>query len=175
VKWLMLTVFGLGHMRPASGTWGSMPVPVMVVALLWVLGGFGGTGGDGLSTGDLWIINGALVAVGVVFSLVCLRYGADAEKRWGRSDPGQVVADEMAGQSVALLALPWRALADIGTQYTLLVVFAGFLSFRMCDIIKPPPANGLQRLPAGKGILVDDLVAGLYALAITHVCARVLL
>ncbi|MCP3903733.1 MAG: phosphatidylglycerophosphatase A [Planctomycetes bacterium] len=157
-------------MRPASGTWGSLPVPVLAVGLVWLLGA------DGLTTTDHWILNGVLVVVGAFFSWACLRYGGDAEQRWGRSDPGQVVADEVAGQAIALLALPWAALADAdGWRHTLLLALTGFLAFRICDIVKPPPANGLQRLPGGRGILVDDLIAGVYALAITQVVARLVL
>ncbi|MHC5113394.1 MAG: phosphatidylglycerophosphatase A family protein [Planctomycetota bacterium] len=157
MKWLLLTAFGLGHMRPASGTWGSLPVPVMVVLLVWLAGP------------NPWIVNGALVVVGAIFSWACLRYGRDAEERWGRSDPGQVVADEVAGQAVALLALPWAAVTDAdGWRHTLLLAGTGFIAFRVFDITKPPPANGLQKLPGGKGILVDDLVAGVYALIATQ-------
>ena len=51
---------------------------------------------------------------------------------------------------------------------------AGFLLFRIFDVLKPPPANGLQRLGGGLGILVDDLIAGLMALAVLQVTIRVL-
>ena len=50
-----------------------------------------------------------------------------------------------------------------------------FFAFRICDIVKPPPANGLQKLPAGWGILVDDLVAGVYALVLTQLLVRFVL
>lgn len=77
----------------------------------------------------------------------------------GRKDPGCVVIDEVAGQLITLLAVPvsWK---------TLLV---GFILFRGFDTTKPPPVRQLERLPEGTGIVVDDIGAGLYALAVMQV------
>ena len=69
--------------------------------------------------------------------------------------------DEFAGQWFALLALPVGL--DAGLRAVACVVGGQFVLFRVLDIVKPPPAFGLQRLPAGWGILVDDLAAGAYA------------
>jgi phosphatidylglycerophosphatase A len=73
--------------------------------------------------------------------------------RVGKKDPGLVVVDEVAGQWVTLIALPF-------TPTTALV---GFLLFRVMDIVKPWPARALERLPGGLGIMADDLAAGIYA------------
>jgi phosphatidylglycerophosphatase A len=97
-----------------------------------------------------------LVLAGAV---VCVALGRFAEDHFGRKDPSQVTADEWAGQALALIGLP-AATAPGGL---LIVAAAAFVAFRIFDIIKPPPAYGLQRLPEGWGILVDDLVAGVYA------------
>jgi phosphatidylglycerophosphatase A len=72
----------------------------------------------------------------------------------GKKDPSHVVIDEVAGQLVTLIACPivWQAL------------LAGFILFRVFDIVKPPPVRSLERLPEGTGIVVDDLGAGMYAL-----------
>jgi phosphatidylglycerophosphatase A len=165
---LMLTVGGLGFMRPASGTWGSTPPPALALALVWLVGR------DGLSAADAWLVDGALVLIAIVFSVACVAGGRWAEREWGRKDPGQVVADETAGQAVALLALPWRPMTDLdGLGANVAIAATAFLAFRLLDIVKPPPANALQRLPHGWGILVDDLVAGAYALAVTQVVWRV--
>ena len=76
----------------------------------------------------------------------------------GFKDPQFVVIDEVAGQLVALIAVPlaWKSF------------LAGFILFRVFDIWKPFPIRRLERLPEGTGIVVDDLGAGLYALAVMH-------
>lgn len=79
-----------------------------------------------------------------------------AEKFFGRVDPGQVVIDEVVGQMITFLAQP-RA------SWKLLI--AGFVLFRAFDVVKPFPARRAERLPAGWGIMVDDVVAGVYSLA----------
>jgi phosphatidylglycerophosphatase A len=73
-----------------------------------------------------------------------------------KKDPQHVVIDEVAGQLLTIVACPivWHAL------------LAGFILFRAFDIVKPPPVRSLERLPEGTGIVVDDLGAGIYALAV---------
>jgi len=78
----------------------------------------------------------------------------DAERSLGAKDPGAIVIDEVAGMALSVLALP----------LTPAVLLAGFLLFRVFDIVKPYPANALQRLTGGVGVMLDDVVAGLYAL-----------
>ena len=80
----------------------------------------------------------------------------DAEKYFGRKDPGQVVIDEVVGQMLTFLVHP-----DAGWKWLL----AGFLLFRVFDILKPFPARRAERLPGGWGIILDDVVAGGYSLA----------
>jgi phosphatidylglycerophosphatase A len=79
--------------------------------------------------------------------------GGVAEHHFGRTDPGQVVIDEVAGMLVTLFLNPvgWPGAA------------CGFLLFRVADILKPFPARRLERLPGGLGIMADDVMAGLYA------------
>jgi phosphatidylglycerophosphatase A len=117
----------------------------------------------------LWVTYASAAALLVIFSIVCVVHGEAAEVKWGK-DPGEVVADEVAGQSLTLLLLPmvcfhdpWRALAWLG---------AGFVLFRVLDIVKPWPARGLQRVRGGWGILLDDLFAGAYAGIVLHLLAR---
>ena len=153
----MVTGMGLGRLRPAPGTWGSLP-PVFLGMLL----AFAGT--------DPRQIDMALAAMGLVFGLSCLVWGEHAERTFGRKDPGAVVADEVAGQSLALMWLPWP-----GNNARVIATCAiAFFAFRLFDIIKPPPARGWQRFPGGLGILIDDLVAGLYALVATQILVRTL-
>lgn len=74
----------------------------------------------------------------------------------GKKDPSHVVIDEVAGQMVTLIAAPvnWRCL------------LAGLILFRAFDITKPFPIRRLEHLPQGTGIMLDDIGAGLYALAV---------
>jgi len=160
---LSVTAMGLGHLRPAPGTWGSLP-PLVAVLVLLALGA------------PEWFIALVMAAGAAKASVLCLVYGDRAEATYGRKDPSCVVIDEVAGQCVAFLWLPWSTLggdAIIGslTTHQLIVAVMGFLLFRASDIVKPPPARGLQRLRGGTGILVDDLIAGAYALGATWLVA----
>jgi len=76
----------------------------------------------------------------------------------GVKDPQFVVIDEVAGQLITFIGVPltWKSL------------LLGFILFRVFDILKPPPVRQLERIPEGAGIVLDDVGAGLYALAIMH-------
>ena len=93
----------------------------------------------------------ALAVLVVVLGLGVWSAGV-VERDLGGSDPGAVVIDEVAGMLITLMWVPvgWAGL-----------VF-GFLAFRAFDIVKPFPARTAERLPGGWGIMVDDVVAGMY-------------
>jgi phosphatidylglycerophosphatase A len=110
-------------------------------------------------------IDMALAILGLLFGIGCLVWGKGAESTYGKKDPGAVVADEIAGQSLALMWLPWSTTNSARVIATCAIAF---FMFRIFDIVKPPPARGWQRLEGGLGILIDDLVAGLYALIATQ-------
>jgi phosphatidylglycerophosphatase A len=103
---------------------------------------------------------GARIPVLVLLIVIVVAIGIPAAtleaRGCGRKDPSHVVIDEVAGQLVTFLACPimWQAL------------LAGFILFRVFDIVKPPPVRSLERLPEGTGIVVDDLGAGVYALIV---------
>ena len=155
---LLATTFGLGHMRPASGTWGSMPVPAL--AMLMFLLGAG-------PVEQPVVYHAVLGVVFVVFCAACVFGGDEAERRWGK-DPSEVVADETAGQCIPLVALPLAGFWESAATLTL-----AFVCFRVFDILKLWPANGLQRIRGGWGILLDDLVAGVQALIVVQLVVRV--
>ena len=94
----------------------------------------------------------------VVTSLVGIWAATIAERYYGRKDDGRVVIDEWAGYMITIYLLPahWFWFA------------AGFFVFRFFDVIKPPPAHGLQRLGGGLGIMIDDLVAGAFGFVLLH-------
>lgn len=160
----LVTTFGLGHLRPAPGTWGSMP-PVALAAAM-ILAGYGPADGPAAQA----VFNAVMAAVLVVFCVGCVAYGEAAEARFGKKDPGSVCADETAGVCIPLLFLP-AAAADtlVHGAVTCCVVFFGF---RVFDILKLPPANGLQRVRGGWGILLDDLIAGVQTMIVVQVFVR---
>jgi phosphatidylglycerophosphatase A len=164
---LLLTTFGLGKLRPAPGTWGSMP-PIALAGLL-IMGGFGPN-----QTLVHWVTwNGIFAAVLVVFSVACVRYGDAAEAKFGKKDPGLICADETAGQCLPLMLLPAHAIVTPGAAIATLLL--AFLSFRVLDIIKPWPAFRLQKVPAGWGVLLDDLAAGIQAAIVVQIVTRLAL
>ena len=138
------TVAGAGYFPYAPGTVGSA-VGIGLVAAI-----------GAIPVAQAWraillgLGAGAVFAVGVWSAGRC-------EKFFGRMDPGQVVIDEVVGQAVAFLLAPH-------TSWKLLL--AGFALFRLFDITKPFPASRAERLPAGWGIMVDDVVAGIYAMVV---------
>ncbi len=154
---LALTSMGLGFLRPAPGTWGSMPPVGLVIVLM-------------LFDAGAVTVNIVLGVVLLVSCVLCVMYGEYAEERFGRKDAGEVVIDETAGQCVPLFVIPLSAYAGTepmtGFIRAALMCGSAFLFFRIFDIIKPWPARRLESLPAGWGVLADDLVAGLYAAAV---------
>jgi len=172
----LITCFGIGHLRPAPGTWGSLP-PIALAGVMLVIGhatGLAPTAVNPAWNPWAWLVyHGVLVATLLVFSGACIAQGDACEARYLCKDPSESVADEVAGQCIPLLFLPAAALSTpLLAAFTLLLAF---FSFRLLDIFKPWPANRLQRVPAGWGILLDDLAAGLYALVIVQIAARLAL
>jgi phosphatidylglycerophosphatase A len=81
------------------------------------------------------------------------------ERDTGKKDPQTVVVDEVAGQWIALAgaaSLNWRSL------------LAALILFRLFDILKPPPVRQLERVPGGAGIMLDDVMAGIYAALVLY-------
>jgi phosphatidylglycerophosphatase A len=90
--------------------------------------------------------------------------GEWAEKWAGKKDPGIYVLDEVIGYLVTVLWMQGPSL---------LALTLAFFLFRFFDIVKPPPVRRMERLGGGDGILLDDVVAGLYGL-IVMAAARLL-
>jgi phosphatidylglycerophosphatase A len=157
----LVTTFGLGHLRPFPGSWGSLPT--VVVAGLLMAAGYG-------PNHHPIVFNLVLAAILVFFTMVCVVYGEAAEAVFLKKDPSHVVADETAGQALALMFLPAAAVSTPGRAIWTLVL--AFLAFRIMDILKPWPAKQIQAYPAGWGVVLDDLMAGVYALIIVQVAAR---
>ena len=127
------TVLGLGYAPIAPGTVGS----AAGLVVWWLLP----------ASPVVQIV--AIVAIFVAGSWS----GNVAERHFARSDPGQVVIDEVMGMLITLFLNPvgWMG------------AFAGFLLFRVFDVIKPYPANRLEQLHGGVGVMADDAMAAVYA------------
>ena len=147
--WAVSTLFGVGHLRPGPGTWGSA-----VTVLLWFAAA--------RAMPVQWRV-AAAVLWAVVATLIGIPAATREARRSGNKDPSHVVVDEMAGQMVTLIAAPlqWKTL------------LLGFILFRCFDILKPPPVRQLERLRDGFGIVVDDLGAGVYGLVVLQLLTHV--
>ncbi len=145
--WAVLTstFFGIGRLRPGPGTWGSVATVLVWAAIAY----------------NLPVTYRTPCALGLAFAAILAGIPAATQtaRATGSKDPQFVVIDEVAGQLIALVAVPlsWK---------TFLV---GVILFRIFDILKPPPVRQLERLPEGTGIVLDDVAAGIYALLVIHI------
>lgn len=118
-----------------------------------------GTVGSFVTLIALWLIpftTLALLITLAVVTLVGIWAGSRVERAIDAKDPGIIVIDEVAGMLVSVLFLP----------RTIPVLVTAFLLFRLFDIWKPFPARQFQELHGGLGVMLDDLIAGAYALAL---------
>ena len=138
------TFFELGRVRPGPGTWASAATVLLWAAFDHILS-------PGLRTP-------AAITCAAVVTLIGIPAATKVARSTRIKDPQFVVIDEVAGQIVALIAVPlaWKSF------------LVGFILFRAFDIVKPPPVRQLEALPEGTGIVLDDVAAGLYALAVMH-------
>jgi phosphatidylglycerophosphatase A len=144
--WAVGTFFGAGLLKPGPGTYGSISA-----VLLWY------AAAHTLHPAPTVLAIGTAVAA-VLATLIGIPAATIVARESGREDPGHVVIDEVAGQLFALIAIPadWQHAA------------LSLLLFRLFDILKPPPIRQLERLHGGTGIMLDDVAAGLFALAVAQ-------
>lgn len=145
---LSLLVSGLGPIGKipyAAGTWGSAAATLAAPLLFVPLSGF-------------WRF-AVLAALFYVGGVTATR----TERLLGKKDPGHVVIDELLGQWLTFLPFAQPTTFELG---------AGFVLFRVFDILKPPPVRASENwLPGGYGVMIDDVLAGVYAclcLAVLH-------
>src|SRR5271167_2845079 len=145
-KWatLVATFFGVGRLKPGPGTWGSL-----ATVIVWAL-----------ACSRIPVANRtwATIVAAAAVTIIGIPAATRVARSSGLKDPQFVVIDEVAGQLVSLIAVPlaWKTF------------LAGLILFRIFDMWKPFPIRRLERLPDGTGIVVDDLGAGIYALAVMH-------
>lgn len=145
VATLVATFCGVGFLRPASGTWGSLAT----LPVAWLVARSAGAAG-------LLGLAAAATAIGIPTA------GRVSALR-GSGDPSQVVIDEVAGQSLALAVVAFALTRLSPLAIPLSWLAAAFLLFRLFDIVKPGPVRRLESLPGGWGIVMDDVLAGLFA------------
>jgi phosphatidylglycerophosphatase A len=145
--WAVGTFFGAGLLGPGPGTYGSI-----CAVLLWY------AAAHILHPSPIALAIGTTIAA-IIVTLIGIPAATIVARESGREDPGHVVIDEVAGQLIALIAIPadWRHAA------------LSLLLFRAFDILKPPPIRQFERLPSGTGIMLDDVAAGLFALAVAQI------
>ncbi|OWU84876.1 phosphatidylglycerophosphatase [Oceanicola sp. 22II-s10i] len=149
---LIATFGGTGHMRPMPGTWGS------AAGLLsaWQLHAIGGA----------WLV---ILAIPVAYFVGVWATAREVE-RTGNHDPSHVVIDEVAGQWIALLPVL------IGADHAGVNVLAlwpgwvvAFIAFRAFDILKPGPIGWADRRADATGVMLDDVIAGVFAAVVVAV------
>lgn len=145
-RWRRATVlslssaFGLGYLPRAPGTFGTLAA----LPIWWAVAG--------------WSVAAQLALVVVVGGLA-VWVAAQAEWIYARHDVSKVVIDEVAGMLVAV----------VGVAFVWPNVVAGFVLFRLFDVLKPFPIRWLDRhVGGGFGVVLDDLMAGVYAGVLLH-------
>jgi phosphatidylglycerophosphatase A len=134
---LLATGFGSGLAPYAPGTMGTL-VGVVICLLCLPLP---------------WPLRLLIV---IALSALSIYVAQQAEKIYQKKDDQRIVIDEIIGIQIAMLPV----------AITVLHLCVGFVLFRIFDILKPFPINNLQRLPGGWGVVIDDVVAGIYAGAV---------
>jgi len=129
---LLATFFYVGYFPVASGT-----VASAVGLLIYVI-----------LRDNVWLYGLVTILVTVLGFLVSTR----AEKIFAKHDPGEIVIDEVAGILIALFLFP----------FSFPLAILAFFIFRGLDMVKPPPADRLEKLPGSSGIMLDDIVAAVY-------------
>lgn len=138
---LLATGFGSGRSPLIPGTTGTLAAIPVHILLAWLGGRIGGAFG--------WLLFPAFAVAFVPLAI----WSADRMcRRLGQKDPGVIVVDEWAGYFITVMLhdLRWTT------------VLAGFLVFRILDVVKPFPARSFESLPGGLGVVADDVMAGVY-------------
>lgn len=153
---LIGTVFYVGYLKPAPGTWGS----AASVPMAWVLHLIGGP---------------VLLVIGIIAGFL-KGWWATAQiiKDGEDHDPSEVVVDELVGQWIALLPVSIGATA-MGAGFWALWpgVITAFLAFRLFDILKPGPIGWADRRGDALGVMLDDVFAGIAAAAVVLIGAQI--
>jgi len=152
---LAVTTFGVGYLPLMPGTWGSM-VGVGIYLLFGFIEASAETSLVGWSESQIKALNHSFnIIFFLLFCLLGIWAAGRSTKLFKHKDPSQAVVDEVIGQLLTFLFIPFT--------FSWKMILAGFLLFRLFDIWKPYPIDSLQNLPTGIGVCADDILAGVYA------------
>lgn len=153
---LAVTTFGVGYLPLAPGTWGSAVGVVIYLGVTWLDAAIElhllDRGWNSLQV-NAWV-HTVILIVFLLFCLLGIWAANRATHLFKNKDPQQAVVDEVIGQLIVFLFVPFVSHWGF--------ILAGFLLFRLFDIWKPYPIDSLQNLPAGIGVCADDILAGIY-------------
>jgi phosphatidylglycerophosphatase A len=154
---LAFTTFGVGYIPGAPGTYGSAVGVAIYVGIGWWQTNAAAHGiSDGLASELISSFHVALNATLLTaFTLIGIWASGRSTELFGNADPSPAVVDEVIGQLITFLFIPFTMSWKL--------ILAGFLLFRLFDIWKPYPIDSLQSLPGGIGVCADDILAGVYA------------
>ena len=157
----ILTMFGIGYFKYAPGTIASLLTCILFLYLFKI--GF------------------SLIAI-VFFLPIITIYSAKLidklSKKFEKIDAQEIVIDEFIGQSIAII--PWYIIADnfitienieVSAEKFIYLVIVSFIFFRFFDILKPYPINLIdQKMKNGWGVILDDIIAGIFSFIATYIC-----
>jgi phosphatidylglycerophosphatase A len=152
---LAVTTFGVGYLPLAPGTYGSLVAVGFYAILASSFSSFRYSASLGLPETIVAAIHAVILVAFLIFILVGIWAATRSVELLGNTDAPEAVVDEVIGQLVVFLFIPFTS--------SWLLIGAGFLLFRLFDIWKPYPIDNLQSLPGGIGVCADDLLAGVYA------------
>jgi phosphatidylglycerophosphatase A len=148
IREFLYTGFYSGYSPVAPGTAGTLVAMAIYILINFLF--------EGIDP-EIFQLGYFVFVMAAIFPSV--RLGDYAEKNCKVKDPQHVVIDEIIGYWISLLFVPFSISAAL----------LAFVLFRIFDIVKPFPANQLQSLSGGLGIVIDDVIAGFYACVLMHI------
>lgn len=159
---LAITTFGVGYLPLAPGTWGSLLAVGFYAILASTFRAVRYTANPESPESLVAAVHAIILVAFLLFILLGIWAAGRSIELLGNSDASQAVVDEVIGQLIVFLFIPFTS--------SWVLIGAGFLLFRLFDIWKPYPIDYLQELPRGIGVCADDILAGVYA----GVCVSIL-
>lgn len=152
---LAVTTCGVGYLPIAPGTWGSLLAVGFYFLLSQAFGSYQYTASFSEPEAVVAVIHALILIAFLLFTLLGVWAAGRSTELLGDADPSKAVIDEVIGQLIVFLFIPFTT--------SIWMIGAAFLLFRLFDIWKPYPIDYLQGLPAGIGVCADDILAGVYA------------